>query len=71
MLAARANVAKLASEIRVDIAPALRAIRERDDFINSGRSLYAEAHRVESAANTSRKLAKPPLPYVGKLPPNK
>ena len=69
---AQANIAKLAQQVRADAAPALQAIRERDAFINSGKSLFAWAASKESGAVPAfKKLIAPPLPYVGKLPPNK
>jgi len=67
---ARNSLAKLFTGVHQDIAPQLESIRQRDDFINSGRSLYAEAQRHEVPI-APRKLAKPPLPSNVPMPPNK
>ena len=70
---AQARLAQLAASVRNDVAPQLQAIRERDDFINSGKSLWVHARETGKgkALEPFKKLIAPPLPYVGKLPPNK
>ena len=69
---AQNRLSSLFGQVQADVASQIEALRQRDNFISSGKSLYAAAaHETENPVVPFKKLVAPPLPYIGKLPPNK
>ena len=63
---------QLARNIREELEPVLSNVRRVDMLINSGLSLVSavrELNKGDMVEPFARPIA-PPLPYVGKLPPN-
>ena len=68
----RLPLLKLHAQCRIEIAPTIAKLRETDDFIASGQSLFAWTHKAEkNDGNTAPRTIAPPLPIGLTMPSNK